>query len=220
MMLIPSSSSRPADIYLPIWKSGQPAALDLDVTVISTMQQLTQASAASTPGYALHVGEERKMAAHAEACRSVGVHFVPIVAETLGGWSELAIDIIKESAASKVNAWASLPLTALGTSSSASPSPYGRGMPPYGSAASQPAPPRRGEWNRLTPFILILFKKIIFILIFNFFGCFSLVISVLHCILCIVPYSLYCSLFSVYIVLFSLYCTVFTVLYCIHCIVN
>ena len=62
---------------------------------ISTMQQLTQASAASTPGYALHVGEERKMAAHAEACRSVGVHFVSIVAETMGGWSELAIDTIK-----------------------------------------------------------------------------------------------------------------------------
>ena len=91
--LIPSSSSRPADIYLPIWKRGQPAALD--VTVLSTMQQLTQASAASTPGYVLHVGEERKMVAHAEACRSVGVHFVLIVAETLGGWSELAIDTIK-----------------------------------------------------------------------------------------------------------------------------
>ena len=91
--LIAISSSRPADIYLPIWKRDQPAVLDL--TVISTMQQLTQASAASTPGYALHMEEERKMAAHAEACRSVGLHFVPIVAETLGGWSELAIDTIK-----------------------------------------------------------------------------------------------------------------------------
>ena len=59
------------------------------------MQQRTQAGAASTPGYALHVGEERKMAAHAEACRSVGVLFVPIVAETLGGLSEVAIDTIR-----------------------------------------------------------------------------------------------------------------------------
>ena len=91
--MIPSSRSRPADIYLPNWKRGQPAALD--VPVISTMQQLTQARAASTQGYALHVGEERKMAAHAEACRSVGVHFVPIVAETLGGLSEVAIDTIR-----------------------------------------------------------------------------------------------------------------------------
>ena len=30
-LLIPSSSSCPADIYLPIWKRGQPAALDVTV---------------------------------------------------------------------------------------------------------------------------------------------------------------------------------------------
>ena len=90
--LIPGSSSRPADIYLPNWDRGRPAALD--VTVISTMQQQTQAGAANTPGHALRVGEERKMVAHADACRSIGVHFVPIVAETLGGWSEGAIDTI------------------------------------------------------------------------------------------------------------------------------
>ena len=90
--LIPGSSSRPADIYLPIWDRGRPAALD--VTVISTMQQQTQAGAANTPGHALRVGEERKMVAHADACRSVWVHLVPIVAETLGGWSEGGIDTI------------------------------------------------------------------------------------------------------------------------------
>ena len=43
------------------------------MTVISTLQQLTLQGAASTPGYALAVGEERKRASHAEACRSVGV---------------------------------------------------------------------------------------------------------------------------------------------------
>ena len=37
--LIPGSSSRPADVYFPCWKRGQPAALD--VSVISTLQQLT-----------------------------------------------------------------------------------------------------------------------------------------------------------------------------------
>ena len=59
------------------------------------MQHLTQAGAAITPGYALRVGEERKMVTHAEAVRSVGIDFVPIVAETLGGWSEEAIHTIK-----------------------------------------------------------------------------------------------------------------------------
>ena len=42
--LIPSSQSRPAYIFLPNWKRGQPAALD--VTVISTLQRLTLQGAA------------------------------------------------------------------------------------------------------------------------------------------------------------------------------
>ena len=46
--LIPGSCSHPADIFLPNWCDGRPTALD--VTVISTMQPLTQAGAASEPG--------------------------------------------------------------------------------------------------------------------------------------------------------------------------
>ena len=41
------------------------------------------------------VGEERKLMAHAEACNSVGVSFIPVVAETLGGWSERAVHTLK-----------------------------------------------------------------------------------------------------------------------------
>lgn len=90
--LIPDTRSRPADIFLPNWKRGRPAALD--VTVISTLQQLTIHGAASMQGHALRVGEERKIAAHAEACRTVGVSFVPLVVESLGGWSDEASDTI------------------------------------------------------------------------------------------------------------------------------
>ena len=91
--LIPDTLSRPADVYLPNWMRGQPAALD--ISVISTMQQLTLQGAANIPGYALGVGEERKMAAHAEECRAVGITFIPLVVETLGGWSEDAIHTIR-----------------------------------------------------------------------------------------------------------------------------
>ena len=66
--LIPGTQSRPADIFLLNWRRGRQAALD--VTVISTLQQLTLQGAASTPGHALAVGEERKRASHAEACHS------------------------------------------------------------------------------------------------------------------------------------------------------
>ena len=86
--LIPGSQSRPADIYLPNWERGQPAALD--VTVISPLQSLTLHRAASSAGHALTVGEQRKVAAHAAACHAVGISFVPLVFETLGGMSELA----------------------------------------------------------------------------------------------------------------------------------
>ena len=34
---------------------------------------------------ALQVAEDRKMAAHFEACRAVGVDFVPVAVESLGG---------------------------------------------------------------------------------------------------------------------------------------
>ena len=90
--LIPGTLSRPADIFLPNWQRGQPAALDL--TVISTLQQSTLQGAASTQGHALVVGAERKLAAHAAACRAAGITFVPLVVESLGGWSNEAADTI------------------------------------------------------------------------------------------------------------------------------
>ena len=71
--------------HLPNWRRGQPAALDIH----ATMQQQTLVGASTTPGYALQVGEERKMAAHA------GVSFIPLVVESLGGWSYEAIQTIK-----------------------------------------------------------------------------------------------------------------------------
>lgn len=39
--------------------------------------------------------EDRKMVAHAEACRSVGITFTPLVVETIGGWSVNVVDTIK-----------------------------------------------------------------------------------------------------------------------------
>ena len=72
--LIPGSSSRPADVYLPNWKRGLPAALD--VTMISILQHLTLEGAATTQGHT-----------HAAASWEVGVAFIPLVIESLGGWS-------------------------------------------------------------------------------------------------------------------------------------
>ena len=78
--VVPDSHSRPADILLPTWSCGRPAALD--VHVILPLQQLTLHKAASTPGHALQVGVQRKLASHLSACCSAGVDFNPLVAET------------------------------------------------------------------------------------------------------------------------------------------
>ena len=83
--MIPNASSRPADVYLPTWERRLPSALD--VTVISPLQLQTVDIAATTQGHAITVAESRKMTFHAESCRSQGINFIPLVVESLGGWS-------------------------------------------------------------------------------------------------------------------------------------
>ena len=54
------------------------------------------AQAATNPGHALKVAYNRKMNQSAEACRLEGLVFTPLVAETLGGWHESAVEQIKK----------------------------------------------------------------------------------------------------------------------------
>ena len=73
--------------------------LGLPITIVIPniyvrVQQSTLQGAASTQGHALVVGAERKLAAHVVACRAAGIAFVPLVVESLGGWSNEAADTI------------------------------------------------------------------------------------------------------------------------------
>ena len=90
--LIPNSHSCPANVYLPNWKRGCPAALDF--SVISTLQQATIEGAAITKGHALLVGEVKKLSAYTDACQEVGDSFIPMVFETFGGQSTTAVSTI------------------------------------------------------------------------------------------------------------------------------
>ena len=54
--LIPDSSSRPADVFLPTWSRGRPAAVDVRGQVISPLQQHTLGEAASLQVGIHHVG--------------------------------------------------------------------------------------------------------------------------------------------------------------------
>ena len=87
--LIPGRDSRPADVLLPQWSGGQDAALD--ITVVNPCQAAFVVGAATTPGYALDQAHRRKMRGAEEACRAQGLNFLPLVAESHGGWGEVAV---------------------------------------------------------------------------------------------------------------------------------
>ena len=87
--LLPESAARPADVLLPNWCCGHPAALD--IRVISPLQQQIVAEAAFTPGHALKIGSQRKLVANLSTCRTLGLECVPMIVEVLGG---LASDFI------------------------------------------------------------------------------------------------------------------------------
>ena len=87
--LLPGSDRRPADELIPYWAGGQDAALD--VTVINPLQTATLAGAAANPGSALSVAYERKMTSAGELCRRQGLAFIPLAAESLGAWHEVAV---------------------------------------------------------------------------------------------------------------------------------
>ena len=76
------SLSRPADVFLPSWSCGRPAALDIHV--ISPLQQQTLSVLLSPRVMLFRSG-------YSEA----GVECIPIVAETLGGLAEDAIFTVR-----------------------------------------------------------------------------------------------------------------------------
>ncbi len=66
LLWVSDSVSRPADVLLPNWINGRPAALGIHV--ISSLQSLTLSEAARTQGHALQVGVQRKLASQLSLC--------------------------------------------------------------------------------------------------------------------------------------------------------
>ena len=86
--LLPGKDARPADLLIPRWAGGKDACLD--VTVVSPLQRAMVAGAAATDGYALTKAFDRKVAKAAEDCRQAGLAFIPLAADTFGGWHAVA----------------------------------------------------------------------------------------------------------------------------------
>ena len=81
--LLPGAHRRPAYVLIPNWAQGRDAALD--ITVIHPLQRETVTAASTTPGHALTHAYNRKIRGAYEECKTVGIEFIPIVFESLGG---------------------------------------------------------------------------------------------------------------------------------------
>ena len=64
--------------------------------MVNALQRAMMAGSATTDGYALTRAFDRKVANAGEACRNEGISFIPIAADTLGGWHPVAIEQVKK----------------------------------------------------------------------------------------------------------------------------
>ena len=83
---IPERQSRPRDSVFPTWKARKCAAFDVAFT--SSMHSNSLLNAAAKEGYALDVADERNYCLHVNNCAKMGITFVPLAVEVLGGISE------------------------------------------------------------------------------------------------------------------------------------
>jgi hypothetical protein len=89
---------RPADVYLPSWIHGSPAALDF--AVVSPLRQDIMIQAAERAGAAATAYETHKRN-HLNTdveCTRQGVTFIPMVAESSGGWGPEGLKTLRQLA--------------------------------------------------------------------------------------------------------------------------
>ena len=96
-----AAGRRPADIYLPRWRAGLPAALDFAAT--SGLRADLLAQSANDPAAAVvqYEGFKEGYLDTKTACAAEGIHFIPMVVDACGGgWGPQACVVWKELAKS------------------------------------------------------------------------------------------------------------------------
>ena len=84
-----NTQSRPADVLVPNWDLGKPAAFDLSVTSMLHSSVLLEASV--TAGLAALAAENRKHNSNDRKCEELGWVCIPLVVETYGCWGAAAV---------------------------------------------------------------------------------------------------------------------------------
>eukprot|EP00929_Paragymnodinium_shiwhaense_P035390 TRINITY_DN19100_c1_g1_i2.p2 TRINITY_DN19100_c1_g1~~TRINITY_DN19100_c1_g1_i2.p2 ORF type:complete len:220 (+),score=45.50 TRINITY_DN19100_c1_g1_i2:699-1358(+) len=88
------SRRRPADVYLPAWLNGCPAALDFAVTAPQRQDNLEQASKEALASAVNYADVKRRHLNTDQLCREAGIEFVPMVCETSGAWAPAAFLVL------------------------------------------------------------------------------------------------------------------------------
>ena len=86
---------RPADVFLPSWLEGRPAALDIAITSPQRLEIIQEASTRMGSAAAAYEAFKRAHLNTAEDCIAQGMAFIPMIAETSGGWGTSAICTLK-----------------------------------------------------------------------------------------------------------------------------
>ena len=91
---------RPADVYIPAWSAGCPAALDFVVTA-PQRQEIVAEAARSSFAAAKAYCDHKKADLNIEGlCADAGIEFIPMLAETTGAWAPSSLKVLKQLAAS------------------------------------------------------------------------------------------------------------------------
>ena len=90
------SQSRPADVLVPNWDLGKPAAFELSVTSMLQSSALLEASV--TAGSAAQLAENRKLNNSDKKCDELGWACIPLVVETYGCWGAEAVAALSKLA--------------------------------------------------------------------------------------------------------------------------
>ena len=103
------SHTRPADLLVPNWVLGKPAAFDLSVT--SPLNPTTLSEASVTTGVAALTTELRRHSSNDTKCKELDWVCVPLVMESYGAWGKEALESIFQLASrlatcsSKASQW-------------------------------------------------------------------------------------------------------------------
>jgi len=95
---VDQTARRPADVYLPNWTSGQPAALDFAVTAPQRQATLQEAAVRSLASASDYVEKKRSHLNTASLCEASGVTFLPMVVESSGAWAPSSAKVLFELA--------------------------------------------------------------------------------------------------------------------------